>query len=79
VGSFSGGGASDLQGGPIFFSNAEKQEKKREQGGQHFSRGGGLAPMGPPDATGLVGQFHNSTSSASCMSRIPSKSMTQYT
>jgi len=27
------GGGADLQGGPIFFTNAEKQENKREQGG----------------------------------------------
>jgi len=27
------GGGADLQGGPICFSNVEKQERKREQGG----------------------------------------------
>jgi len=40
MGSFSGGPA-DLQGGPIFFSNAEKQEDKREQGAHTLA--GGLA------------------------------------
>jgi len=33
-----GGGELICKGGPIFFSNAEKQESKREQGGEHFSR-----------------------------------------
>jgi len=47
------GGPADLQGGTTFFSYAEKQEKKREQGGQHFSRVG-PAPVGPSDATGLI-------------------------
>jgi len=47
-----GRGAADLQGGAHFFSNTEKKENKREQGDQHFSRGGpGL--RGLPDATGL--------------------------
>jgi len=45
------GGGADLQGGPMFFSNAEKQENKRDQGGQQFSRGG-PAPVGPPDPMG---------------------------
>jgi len=52
VGLFSGGPA-DLQGGPIFFSNTEKQEKKQEKGGSTFAGGPALrAP--PPDATGLL-------------------------
>jgi len=42
------GGAADLQGGPIFFSNAEKQENKRDHWGQQFSRGARPPCPSPP-------------------------------
>jgi len=44
-----GGGAADLQEGPIFFPNTEKQESR---GDQHFSRG--AAPVGPPTLRGCL-------------------------
>jgi len=37
---------ADLQGGPHIFSNAEKQENKREQGTSTLA--GGPGPRGPP-------------------------------
>jgi len=55
VGSFSGGPA-DLQGGPIFVSNAEKQESKREQGGSTLA--GGPGPCGLPRRYGAASVAH---------------------
>jgi len=45
-GSFSGGGSQFAGGGAILFSNAEKQENKREKGGSTLA--GGPGPRAPP-------------------------------
>jgi len=53
VGSFSGGGPADLQGGPIFFQM--RQSRRTNKSRRAITLAGGPAPLGsPPDAMGLV-------------------------
>jgi len=48
------GGPVDLQGGPHIFFKCGKGEQTRKGGpGGSTLAGGGPAPVGPPDATGL--------------------------